>query len=127
MGEVVLDASALLALLLAEKGAGVVVNRLPGAILSAVNYSETLTKAVDRGKPFDAAVADVTRLRLSIVPFDAEQAAVTTSLRPATRHFGLSFADRACLAIGLTRGCPVLTADRVWAELDIGVTVELIR
>jgi PIN domain nuclease of toxin-antitoxin system len=44
-----------------------------------------------------------------------------------TRQAGLSLGDRACLALGLTRGLPVLTADRVWAQLDVGVEVVVCR
>ena len=126
VAEVVLDA-ALLALLLGEPGAAVVAARLGHARLSAVNYSEALTKSLDRGKPLADAVAEIARFRLPVVPFDQEQAAVAASLRVPTRMLGLSFTDRACLALGLLRGWPVLTADRAWAKLDLGVTVELIR
>ena len=48
-------------------------------------------------------------------------------LRPLTRHLGLGLGDRACLALGLRRGLPVLTAERQWAGLDLGVAVNLIR
>ena len=127
MGEAVLDASALLALLLGEPGAEVVAARVGNACLSAVNYCETLTKSLDRGKPLAEAVAEIARLRLPVIPFDQEQAIVAASLRVPTRMLGLSFADRACLALGHSRGWPILTADRVWADLDVGVTVEVIR
>jgi PIN domain nuclease of toxin-antitoxin system len=36
-------------------------------------------------------------------------------------------ADRACLALGLRLGGPVVTADRVWGKLDIGIEIILIR
>jgi ribonuclease VapC len=49
-------------------------------------------------------------------------------LRPLTRTAGLSVGDRACLlALGLQLGRPVVIADRVWASLDVGVEVVLIR
>jgi len=35
--------------------------------------------------------------------------------------------DRACLALGLRLGCPVITADRMWAGLDVGVEILVIR
>jgi PIN domain nuclease of toxin-antitoxin system len=45
----------------------------------------------------------------------------------ALQPFGLSLADRACLALAKQRGLPVLTADRIWQTLDLGVAVVLIR
>jgi PIN domain nuclease of toxin-antitoxin system len=125
--EVVLDASALLAFLLAEPGSEAVAGRLRQAALSAVNYAEALARSVDRGKSLAAATADIARLRLLVIPFDGELAAIAASLRPATRPVGLSLADRACLALGLQTGLPVLTANRDWAKLEVGVRVEVIR
>jgi PIN domain nuclease of toxin-antitoxin system len=64
-------------------------------------------------------------LGLAIVPFDvddAEQAA-----RLWTPGSGLSLADRACLALGLRHGVPVLTADRAWAQVTRNVDVRVIR
>jgi ribonuclease VapC len=52
---------------------------------------------------------------------------VIARLRPLTRAQGLSLGDRACLATGLRLGRPVITADRSWAALDVGVTIQLIR
>jgi PIN domain nuclease of toxin-antitoxin system len=31
------------------------------------------------------------------------------------------------LALGQKLGCPVLTADRDWTKLDLGITVQTIR
>jgi PIN domain nuclease of toxin-antitoxin system len=36
-------------------------------------------------------------------------------------------ADAFCLALAKDRGWPVLTTDRVWKTLDLGVEVTLIR
>ena len=66
-------------------------------------------------------------LRYAVIPFNDECAAVAASFRPATRYLNCSFADRACLATGLTRGLPVVTADRDWATVDLGVEVVIFR
>jgi PIN domain nuclease of toxin-antitoxin system len=39
----------------------------------------------------------------------------------------LALADRACLATAMIRGCTVVTADRAWGALRLGVDVEVIR
>lgn len=127
MSSVVLDASALFAFLFNEPGAAAVASRMPDGFLSATNYAEVLTRAVDRGRPLDDAIAQVARLQLTVVPFDAVQAATAASLRTKTRTHGLSLGDRACLALALTHNLPALTGDKAWTELDIGVKVELIR
>ena len=49
------------------------------------------------------------------------------ALRAATRHAGLSLGDRACLALALRESAPVMTADRDWLKVDVGVEVLLIR
>jgi PIN domain nuclease of toxin-antitoxin system len=48
-------------------------------------------------------------------------------LREATRAAGLSLGDRLCLAAARARQARVLTADRSWAGLDVGVEIEVIR
>jgi PIN domain nuclease of toxin-antitoxin system len=35
--------------------------------------------------------------------------------------------DRACLALAQQLDLPVLTADKIWQRLDIGVSIQLIR
>jgi PIN domain nuclease of toxin-antitoxin system len=88
LSRVVLDASALLAFLLAETGADVVARDLRYARLSAVNYAETLARLGQLGKRLDEAATDIARLQLDIVPFDDAQAVVSASLRAATRELG---------------------------------------
>jgi len=127
VSRVILDASALLAFLLDETGGDVVAALLPHATLSAVNYCETLTKSIDRGKSLAESVGILARLRLPVVPFDAELADITASLRPVTKPLGLSLGDRACLALGLAQNLPVVTAEREWARLNIGVAVQCVR
>jgi ribonuclease VapC len=123
----VLDTSALIALLFGERGAEKVEAVMRGAALSTVNYCETLAVMTRLGR-------DVGRLRqgllisgLSIVPFEARHAEVMAELERQTRSRGLSLGDRACLALGILRNETVLTADRPWADLALGVRVELIR
>jgi ribonuclease VapC len=123
----VLDASALLCLLHDEKGAARVAEALPRSVVSAVNLSEAVAKLADAGLPADHISAAVESLQLAIVPFDKDQAVFAGLLRPKTRHSGLSLGDRACLAWGLMRKAIVLTCDRAWSKLDLGVAVEQLR
>jgi len=125
--DIVADASAVIALLVGEPFTRFDSERLGNALISAVNLSEVLARLPELGVPETAADAAVSRLNLRIVAFDEAQARATARLRPLTRHAGLSLGDRSCLALGEWLGCPVVTADRAWAQLEIGVEVILIR
>jgi ribonuclease VapC len=125
--ELVLDASALLACILREPGGDEVRGRTSAAQVSALNYGEVVTKLIDRGAMAESAAMVVRELDVSVVVFDEAAALRAGALRPLTRHLGLSLGDRACLALAQATGLPVLTADKAWAELDLGVEVVLIR
>ena len=127
MAEAVLDASALLAFLQNEPGADKVEAVLTRACVSAVNLAEVFSKLVQHGKPLEAVTYQIDRVRLPVFPFDSGDAKLVASLWPPTRASGLSLGDRACLALGLRLGVPVLTAERAWATLKIGVDVGVIR
>jgi ribonuclease VapC len=127
VSEVVLDASALLAVVLAERGAESVAETLDEALISSVNLSETAAVLVDAGIPLARVRARLSRHALTTVPFDEEDALVAAELRTLTCAAGLSLGDRACLALAQRRKLPALTADRAWAELDLGIEVRLIR
>jgi PIN domain nuclease of toxin-antitoxin system len=47
--------------------------------------------------------------------------------RPLTGQAGLSPGDRTWLALARSLGLPVLTADRAWTSLRLGVTLRVIR
>lgn len=129
----VLDASALLAYLQDEVGADRVEAALAaGCVMSAANWAEVLTKLVDAGVKPDEATRKMTDqgllgVALFIQAMDEAAAGETATLRPRTRSAGLSLGDRACLALGKSLQLPVLTADRVWGTLELGIHVEAIR
>ena len=127
MAEAVLDSSAVLAFLRGETGADRVAPRLATSVVSAVNYTEIISRLIDFGSAADAAVLSARELNMQVRPLDALGAADAGALRATTKSRGLSLGDRACLALGKRLGLPVYTADRAWAELDLGVEVVLIR
>lgn len=127
MADWVLDASAVVASLRAEPGGDRVLSAIETSLLGAVNLAEVATRLLDLG----ASAPDIDglpeRLRCEVIPFDVDLALRAALLRAPTRHRGLSLGDRACLALAQREGLPVLTADRAWADLDVGVEVVLIR
>jgi len=124
---VVADASAILAALKNEPFGEVDPRKLVGGAISAVNLCEVLSKLHDDGLTEAQADAAVSAMDLRVVAFDEPQARFAARLRSLTRHAGLSLGDRACLALGERLRSPVVTADRVWASLDVGIEVVLIR
>src|SRR5918994_7704265 len=123
VSEIVLDASALMAVLREEPGAAGVEAVLDDAAISTVNLSEVQAKLVERGSPAEAAWSWLVDLDLDVVDFDASQARVAGNLGPLTRAHGLSFGDCACLALAQILGVPALTADRAWAGLKLGIAI----
>lgn len=129
----VLDASALLAYLRDEPGAGVVARAISeGAAISAVNLAEVLARASDRGGDAQELAGELSRRGLlggavAVEPFTAADAVEAARLRPGTRHLGLSLGDRACLALAMRVDAPALTADGSWTESTLDVEVQQIR
>jgi PIN domain nuclease of toxin-antitoxin system len=123
----VLDASVLLAFLFQEEGSPAVAAALGRSCMSAVNLSELLGLFARDGKDTRIVAGWLRQLPLEIVPFDREEAAEAAALRSQTDRYGLSLGDRACLSLGLARGLPVLTADRVWQTIGLPLDIRLIR
>lgn len=124
---VVLDSSAVLALIDGEPGAERVEEVLRSGSMSAVNFSEVIAKLVDKGLDDGDALGALDALPLTIHPVDVEQARRAGLLRRRTRKHGLSLGDRACLALAAVLEVPAMTADRAWTELDSDIEIVVIR
>ena len=123
----VLDASAVLVYLQREPGYEKVRDALArGAAVSTVNLAEVYAKLVDRNLPWDEIGRGLEALGLSVLPFTDEDARGSALLYPKARRLGLSLGDRACLALGVRLGLPVLSADRAWKGFG-GVRLEMVR
>ncbi len=126
---VVLDASAILALLLKESGHERVEHILcsGGAVVCSANVGEVVCDLALRGMPEEAIRQVLELLPLSIVPLDEELAVRAGLMGPQARVLGLSFGDRACLALASRLGAPVLTAEGSWLKWQGGPPVICIR
>lgn len=122
-----LDASALLALVFEEPGAETVLAALDSAAIGAVNLAEVVDLAARRGLDPARAAAWPAELALPVIGFTAPMAARTGRVLAEFRRRGLSLGDAACLGTAAVLGLPVLTADRLWAALETGVEVRLLR
>ncbi|WP_107806392.1 PIN domain-containing protein [Nodularia spumigena] len=127
MSEVVVDASAILALLNQETGSEEISQFIDNAAISAVNLSEVIAKLAEAGIPAEDIRQILENLNLEVIPFNEEQAFKAGMMRPATKSIGLSFGDRACLALGIFLNQPVLTTDRLWGSLSVGIEIRVVR
>ena len=127
MAEWVIDSSVVLAWLHEESGAEAAEGALSVSLISSVNLAEIATRLVEDGRTDAEATEVVLGVDYRVIGFDQALAVRTGALKRQTRHLGLSLGDRACLALAEREGLPVLTADRAWASLDIGVEIRLIR
>jgi PIN domain nuclease of toxin-antitoxin system len=128
-GKVVLDASALLALLQEEPGSDRVERRIARDTphMSTVNLSEVVAKLIQHGMPEQEARRAITPLDLEVHDFDQPAAWAAAALWPRTKAAGLSLGDRACLALAEALGAPALTSDRSWRSVAGRVRLVLIR
>jgi ribonuclease VapC len=124
---IVLDASAVLAVALNERGAARILSALPHAILSTANLAEVLAVAERKGIDSEQVFADIANLGLGIIPVDAAHARISAQLWRAYPRLNLSLADRLCLALAINRGAEVLTSDREMTRVALGVRIELFR
>lgn len=129
MSKIVLDASALLALIHRETGQEIVADAVVESLISAVNLAEVIGKLAERGVPLDRAEAIALSFGIEVVSLDTGLAARAGQLRPSTRSAGLSLGDRCCLATAMALGLPVLTAEAAWEPLaaTLGIEVRNIR
>ena len=128
MSSVVLDASAILAVIIGEPGQ----EKLPPsvlaeAVISTVNLAEVQGKLEALGWTPDEAWEDATGLLREAIPFTEQQARAAGELLAQTRSLGLSLGDRACLALAMALNVPVYTADQTWRKLKLGMRIHLIR
>ena len=128
VSKVVVDASAVLALLNREPGSEKLTPELlSDSVLSTVNLAEIQSKLVVRGMPTSAAWSAARGVIGETAEFTSEQARIAGDLIVETRALGLSLADRACLALGIVLKAPVYTADRSWKGLKLGLRIHVIR
>jgi PIN domain nuclease of toxin-antitoxin system len=127
VSKLVLDASALMALVNQETGASLVAANITESVISAVNLSEVVAKLCFFGMPENEVRENLAPLGLEVIAFEEAQAYHCGRLITSTRKLGLSFGDRACLSLAKILGLPVLTADKTWSLLSVGIKINIIR
>jgi ribonuclease VapC len=109
---IVLDSSALLALLFSESGCERVAELVPRSFMSTVNLTEVLGRLARDGRALEEALDRIEQMGIAWIDFDRELAVGAAALLLPTAPWGLSLGDRACLALARLRNLPAVTADR---------------
>ncbi len=127
MNDIILDASALIAVINREPGADRVKAVANGAIVSALVAAEVATWLAIRDAPASEIHATLDTFNLRIEPFDRARAVAAGFVVSRTKSRGLSLADRATLTLAAELKLPVMTGDRAWRDASLGVDVQLFR
>lgn len=128
MTSVVLDASAVLALVRDEPGADTVAGHVGRAAISAVNLHEVVKELLVSALDATTIRELLAELRLDVRSHDVEAAYFAAGLYAQTKIFGRGLGDRSCMALALQLSVPALTADKEWRKVSVeGLTIEQIR
>jgi PIN domain nuclease of toxin-antitoxin system len=129
MTHVVLDASAILALLKGERGANKVAGVIVDASVCVINQAEVISHFVHLGAPLDEVRGMLDALPYTVVAADDALAWEAGSLRAVTASAGLSLGDRFCLALAKRFGVAAYTADKAWKDVasEAGAKIVVIR
>jgi ribonuclease VapC len=126
---VVLDSSAVLAMVYGEPGGkrvhAAIVSTLHVVSISAVNWCEVLAKLGQKSFIMTADRLTAILPGVEVVPFgqaDAERAAALARSCPQ-----ISLGDRACLALASSLDATAWTTDKIWARLPVGATLDVLR
>jgi PIN domain nuclease of toxin-antitoxin system len=92
-----------------------------------VNLAAGKSKLVKMKHDPDAAWETAQLTVNGVEPYTKEQAKIAGSLIAVTEKSGLSLGDRSCLALAIALKAPVYTTEQVWRDLQVGVTIQVIR
>lgn len=127
MSEFVADATAIVAFARGEKGESQVAAVLHGCLVSSVNLTEAYSRLVRYGTAKEEVEGFLREFFPVVVPQDRQQAELSAVIHVENRRLDLSYADCACLALGVVRKATVLTADRIWKDASLDVKLKFIR
>lgn len=133
VNRIVLDSSAVLAMLLDEPGGERVDSLLDAledvsgvqAAISSVNWCEILTRMQREKVRLPAERLSAILAGVDLHPFGKAEAEIATDYALVSQ--ALSLGDRACLALAKTLQATAWTTERLWTRVPLDIPVELIR
>jgi PIN domain nuclease of toxin-antitoxin system len=129
MTNIVLDSSAVLAMVYGEPGGAkvhaAIVSPLYVVSISAVNWCEVLTKLSQRSSIMTAEKLTAILPGVEVVPFGQAEAEQVASLAKSCPN--ISLGDRACLTLASFLDSTAWTTDKIWAQMPVGAKLEMLR
>lgn len=127
MNKIVLDASALLTLLNGEPGFEVIAGRLEIAEISSVTLAEAVSVLADMKIPGEDITRIIDRLGIVVHPFARNAAFTAALIKTGGDGPALNLSDRACLALAMQIGAPVITMNPMWSKVNAGVPIKIVN
>lgn len=129
MTSIVLDSSAVLAMVYEEPGGAKVRAAILSPVyvvaISAINWCEVLTKLSQKNPTVTTENLEAILPGVEVVPFGQAQAEQTASLARSCPN--ISMGDRACLALARFLDSTAWTTDKIWGQITVDVKVKVIR
>jgi PIN domain nuclease of toxin-antitoxin system len=127
MSKVILDASALLALIKNGPGASTLEDLLGQIVMTTLSLTEAATILLQSDMTLQECEECLLPLVSQLIPFDTPHALLTANLAKQLKGKDLSLEARSCLALGMKMNLPIYTANRNQAELELtDVEIKLI-
>ncbi len=129
MTNIVLDSSAVLAMVYREPGGkrvhATIVSPLYRVSISAVNWCEVLTKLSQKSPVMTADKLTAMLPGVEVMQFGQDEAVQVATLAKTCPN--ISLGDRACLALASGLDATAWTTDKIWAKLNVRATLEMLR
>jgi PIN domain nuclease of toxin-antitoxin system len=126
--QTILDSSALLAALRGENGASEIMEIIDnGTHMTTVNLAGVITKLYHYKTTREEIDELIYDLPIHFIDVDKELAQLSSSYYLQAKEFGLSLADKICLAAAQRGNYTAITTDKIWAKINLGISVRVIR
>lgn len=127
--KILLDTSALIALLKKEPGYKKVDDVLAHSAISSVNLCELVSILAKKGIPENEIDDVINDIVPEIIPFCENLGIKAGKLSKFTTDYGLSLGDKACIATAEYYNMNVYTTDKIWSKLEknVSTTITIIR
>ena len=128
MSKIVFDASALIALFAKESGYEFIKKHLKDGIISSINIAEVYKYCIETQNLTEGEAKTLIKLSdIKIIEFTNDQALITASIVRKTKQYGLSLGDKSCIALAIEGEYSIITCDKIWQKIDVGVNFIMAR
>ena len=122
---ILLDTSALIALIKKESGYQKIEEVLPYSAISSVNLCE-LASILARNNILENEIDEIIEdIVPEVIPFCENIAIKAGKLSKYSAKYGLSLGDKACLSTAEYYSMNVYTTDKIWPELKTYITIAI--